>query len=451
MSIGLDSEDDFPYAFPGSGDPFSVSLLDSPHQESSPVVAVLQNQLQNLRAQIRVLKTERQIADGRADLALERIAEMQDRHQEALQQTERDTVNEDVDLQEQNRLLREQLSDAQSQIFSLQPYRKELTPDEIGREYDEMLETVQAWVEKLMSPYLEDHEKGTRQVLSWAKKNPAETMQFKKSLQAQPDLVHACMFPETDEDIVFSLVLRYLHDTIFQKILYGVLEHYTDVLSLVETHMQTSVEPKRDLFSVRNWTAEAYNALLSAPQFQKIRERLQRQLTMELAHKLKILCKKVDWDAFCKDISASCVQPAMQLYEKMQVSTHHFYLDINPMMAWRRDGSLITSPEFYDSVHQLDCQNILKNRKTFSLAKLDPQPSSKELSQGLLNVCAVTPALYMRRAGQRDAMKEPTLVRKQHSLVAWGPEEQRQEFLERGERTIAAQLLFSKEKVYPWV
>lgn len=263
MSIGLDSEDDFPYAFPGSDDPFSVSLLDSPHQGPSPAVTVLQNQLQNLRAQIRALKTEKQIADGRADLALERIAEMQDRHQEALQQTQRDTVNEYVDLQEQNRLLREQLSDAQSHIFSLQPYRKELTPDEIGRvsihtdkcladtkltalkEYDEMLEKVQAWVENLMLPYLEDHEKGARQVLSWAKKSAAETTQFKKSLQAQPDLVHACMFPETDEDIVFSLVLRYLHDTIFQKILYGVLEQYTDVFSLVETHMQTSVEPKR--------------------------------------------------------------------------------------------------------------------------------------------------------------------------------------------------------------
>lgn len=201
---------------------------------------------------------------------------------------------------------------------------------------------------------------------------------------------------------------------------------------------------------MRNWTAEAYNALLSAPQFQKIRDRTKTRLTSELANKLKVLCKKADWDAFYEDVSEVCIQPAMQLYEKMQMSTHHFYLDVNPMMIWRRDGSLATSPEFYESLNQLDCRNLLQHRKAFSLARLDPQPSNKELGHRLLNVCTVTPALYMRRVGQRDTIKEPTVVRKQQTLVAWGTEEARQEFSDGGERTIASHLYFLKERGYRW-
>ena len=40
------------------------------------------------------------------------------------------------ELAEENRVLREQLNDAQSHIFSLQPYRKDLTPEEVGQVRD---------------------------------------------------------------------------------------------------------------------------------------------------------------------------------------------------------------------------------------------------------------------------------------------------------------------------
>lgn len=126
------------------------------------------------------------------------------------------------------------------------------------QEFDEMVEKVQDWVQKLMAPYLDDHERGVQQVLTMAKKHNAETLSFKRSLQAQPDLVHASMFPETDEDIIAALVLRYLHDAIFQRILYGALDHYTEVLSLVETHMQVSVEPKRGMFEDLRRTTLCY-------------------------------------------------------------------------------------------------------------------------------------------------------------------------------------------------
>lgn len=201
---------------------------------------------------------------------------------------------------------------------------------------------------------------------------------------------------------------------------------------------------------MRNWTAEAYNALLSAPHFQKVRDDMQRKLTLGLAQKLRILSKRCDWESFCQSLSEECILPAMELYEKMQISTHHFYLDINPMIIWHRDGSLTTCLDFYGSLDQLDCSNVLQNRKAFAVAKLDPPPTRKDLMDQVINVCTVAPALYMRRVGQRDAIKEPTVVRKQQTLVAWGTEETRQKFLDRGERTIASHLYCFRERWSPW-
>lgn len=130
----------------------------------------------------------------------------------------------------------------------------------------------------------------------------------------------------------------------------------------------------------------------------------------------------------------------MKLYEKLQVSTHHFYLDVNPFMAWSTNGNLMSSAEFLDTLNTLDCRNVLQHRKAFNLAKLDPEPTPTELRHDLVNVCTVVPALMMRQVGQRDAIKEPVTVRKQQMLVAWGPEEKRRKFMENGEATIVAHL-----------
>jgi hypothetical protein len=131
-SGGVDSEDDYLSAFPVFDNPFSTSSFETSHESSMPDVTALQNKIQNLRATIRALKTEKQIAEERADRAVERITEMKELQQQTVENSTRETGGAVEDLQGQNRLLRDQLNDAQSHIFSLQPYRKELTPEEIG-------------------------------------------------------------------------------------------------------------------------------------------------------------------------------------------------------------------------------------------------------------------------------------------------------------------------------
>ncbi|KAK7425240.1 hypothetical protein QQZ08_008260 [Neonectria magnoliae] len=415
------------------------------HEEN----ARLRRHAQDLSRKINILITEKQIAEEKSERATERINEMKQAMNSGMTDIERDTESLARDLEkslEENRALREQLNDAQSHIFSLQPYRKDLTSEEIGREYDTLVEMIQDWVQKFMDPWLDDHTDGVEGVLNIARKRTSDANKFKRTLHQYPDLVHASSFPETDEDIIASIILRYLHDNIFQAILYSDIPKYTEVVSFIENSMQMSVEPKRDLFSVRTWTAEAYNALLSSPPFRSVRERRRKEMTIDLCSILKVFCKKEKMGWFYEQMDDNCVTPAMKLYEKLQVSTHHFYLDINPYIMWSPGGELNASPEFIDSLKNLDCRNILQNRKAFNLTKLDPQPSKKELYHRLLNVCTVVPSLYMRQIGQKDSIKEPIVVRKQQLLVAWGSEEKRNAFIEKGERTIISHLFHSKSE-----
>ena len=111
-----------------------------------------------------------------------------------------------------------------------------------------MVESIEDWVRKLMDPLLEDPEKGFETVLSSAKKRPLDISRFKKALQPHPDLVSACTFPETEEDIIVAIIMRFIHDEIFQKVAYGTITQCTGLISFIENLMQSEVKPKRGTF-----------------------------------------------------------------------------------------------------------------------------------------------------------------------------------------------------------
>ncbi|KAM0381211.1 hypothetical protein ACHAPY_005414 [Fusarium culmorum] len=402
----------------------------------------LDRRIQDLQRQLSTLTTDKQIAEEKSDTLSEKLNSLKQRMNSNMTEVEISSealADKVEDLGKENRALREQLNDAQSHIFSLQPYRKELTSEEVGQEYDALVEQVQDWVQKFMDPWLDDHQEGVDSLLSNAKKRAVDATRFKHILYQYPDLLHGASFPETDEDIITSVIMRYLHDHIFQTVLYGMISRYVEVISFIEKEMQMSVEPKRDLFSVRTWTAEAYNALLSSPQFKGVRNERREAMTRELANILKIFFKKDQFNWFCQNTCQRIVVPAMRLYEKLQISTNHFYLDVNSFIV-RAGGELTTSTDFIDTLENLDCKNVLQNRKTFNIGKLETPPSKKELYHRLHNVCTVVPALYMRQIGQRDAIKDPIVVRKQQMLVAWGPEEKRKAYQDNGDRTLVSHL-----------
>lgn len=96
----------------------------------------LRRHIQDLYKKINRLDTEKQIAEEKAERAAARVAEMKHHLNSDMSEIEISTealASERDKFKDENRALREQLNDAQSHIFSLQPYRKDLTPEEVGR------------------------------------------------------------------------------------------------------------------------------------------------------------------------------------------------------------------------------------------------------------------------------------------------------------------------------
>lgn len=93
---------------------------------------------QSILQEMEHLRVQLSAANSRADQA-ERAAEELERHLSSKPTPNEATTSSDESadaiksLQVENQGLRAELDDARSHIFSLQPYRKELTPEEVGR------------------------------------------------------------------------------------------------------------------------------------------------------------------------------------------------------------------------------------------------------------------------------------------------------------------------------
>ncbi|KLP01733.1 uncharacterized protein Y057_583 [Fusarium fujikuroi] len=118
----------------------------------------------------------------------------------------------------------ETLNDAQSHIFSLQTYRKDLTP-EVAQDYDALIEQIQDRVQKLMKAWLEDCDDDAHAFLTHAKRHILDADRLARFLKKYPDLIDGLNFPETDEDIVTSVIMRHLHVRVFQSFLYDAIPH----------------------------------------------------------------------------------------------------------------------------------------------------------------------------------------------------------------------------------
>lgn len=181
-----------------------------------------------------------------------------------------------------------------------------------------------------------------------------------------------------------------------------------------------------------------------------------KDLTVDLCSGLKLFRRDQDHRSFCISCQDNVVLPALKLHEKLLMSTHHFYLDINPYIVWNNRQVLEMSPDFLDNLGNLKCENILQNRRPLNFSKLDPPPTREDLVANLVNVMTVAPGLYMRQIGRGDAIKPPMVVRRQHLLVAYGPQDKRDRFTANSDRTLMNWVYFAKSEKHerssegPW-
>ncbi|KAM7203979.1 hypothetical protein V8F33_001950 [Rhypophila sp. PSN 637] len=342
-------------------------------------------------------------------------------------------------LQEENQSLKKNLDDARSHIFSLQPYITDMTPERIGTLFDDLMSNVMEWVTEFVDQF-QDNRSRIDELLSLAKRKPGEFAKLRKQIERHDDLSSGCLSPDTDIDIFVAITTRWLDENMFQTVLCGITPQCVEVITYIEASMQ-KLEPKRDLYAIRSWRAETLNALIASSEYQRTRRVHAERLTIALADIFKPFRKQQDKQEYYRSCLREIIMPALELDEAMSTSIHHYYLDLDPYANFNTKQELnIGAPDLIEKLSQLKLENILQNRKTLVLAKLQPCPSREEFQQMLVNVATIAPALRMKQVGMGDAIRPTTIVRPQHMLVAFGSQEQRENYLNNGEPTLITQV-----------
>ena len=130
--------------------------------------------------------------------------------------------------------LEQDLEEAHSLIFSLQPSQPPMTETEAARDFKTLLTSVEQWVDTKIS---------LSSSRSWSVSEQKATTLLLDLVTAQGR--SAFMFPGTDEYNIIAVILRFLYNAFFSTDFYGPLSGpYKSFLSRIE-HNMCQLEPPR--------------------------------------------------------------------------------------------------------------------------------------------------------------------------------------------------------------
>lgn len=106
------------------------------------------------------------------------------------------------------------------------------------------MDSIQDLIGPLLDPWFDLDSKSTSLAIAERSAN-LRTLQL--AIFEYPDLVSAAAWPNMDEDILLSLVMRYLNAKLFSTELYGVLPQLSANLQGISTHKLNHTTPLRGL------------------------------------------------------------------------------------------------------------------------------------------------------------------------------------------------------------
>jgi hypothetical protein len=221
--------------------------------------------------------------------------------------------------------------------------------------------------------------------------------------------------------------------------------HLTFLPELLQCYVPYSPAPNPlpDAASIRAWHSNTFAALASRPGFENDRASLTRNLTASLAKMLSIFkasgATPTDNKDFNSSIEAKIITPAVELAEKLQLSTEVYSLQwtqyVNGQPKDQRRGRSMADAELYE------CVNLSAGGKVIDFAA-DKKQRERERITYVLDIC---PGLYVQSV-KTGEYSEARVLKKGKILVAMPSKEQEpfQMWTPAGEE---ATLLGAMEKV----
>ncbi|KAI0107420.1 hypothetical protein F4776DRAFT_668223 [Hypoxylon sp. NC0597] len=327
-------------------------------------------------------------------------------------------------LVEENTQLQSAARDRESHIFSLLPYREDLTTYDAIRKYEDLVREVNDFVSDWTDSLL-DSDKLQAESIQYAKSNPGAIREFYNYLYKWEGLYGATIqMRDIDQEILNAFILRYLWENVFSTVLCNSAANVITVLDSLEHAMDESTDPKPDIFCVKSWRAQAHHAMFAHPDTRKLRKEVQHKLSHNLVYMLGFVGREKNKAAFAESLSTKIIDPALRLHEKFLTSTNDFRLGM--------DHSFRPGQKFDGEVARLRrvrCVDVAKNYRNFIIDKLNPIPSVEDLRRNLHILCSTRPALIVTEVGQGRSLKKPTVICKEQVLVAWIEQDGHQELI----------------------
>ncbi|KAI1210147.1 uncharacterized protein F4807DRAFT_459978 [Annulohypoxylon truncatum] len=312
--------------------------------------------------------------------------------------------------------LQSDVRERETQIFSLQPFRIEISQDEAKQSYDVIIRDINAFIDDWLNPLQRDSKLQNESVLR-AKRNGQDSRDFREYFIKYKDLHDIVLnFPnlDVDNEILTSYVARFIIEMVFEKGFSAIHPECARMLDLVEYSMRNSTNPVSDEYTTMSWRAQTSFAMLAIPEVEQAQRESRDQLTNTLAHLLGFMFDEKDREAFTNSIATSIIDPALKFQARLLCSTSErfsFGVHTEARAGQNFQGEM-------SNLRNLDCLNVAANFRKFDVDKLNPIPHIGQLQRELYMACSLHPALFATRVSSSSSNK-PILISKEQMLVSY--------------------------------
>uniref|UniRef100_A0A093V5W0 Uncharacterized protein n=1 Tax=Talaromyces marneffei PM1 TaxID=1077442 RepID=A0A093V5W0_TALMA len=288
--------------------------------------------------------------------------------------------------------LQQDLEEAHSLIFSLQPSQPPLTDTEAARDFKTLLTTVEQWVDTKVSV------SASRSWSSVVDQKGATTLLDLVTTQGRS----AFLYPGTDEFNIIAVIMRFLCDEFFSTNFFGPLSGASkSFLSRIE-HNMSQLDPPRDLRTRRTWHSETFTAIANGPGFRDRVEAMNRKLASDLFDILQIfITSTAPTENIIDGLYENIIKRAYTLSLKMQLSVDEYTIQ------WS---------DYYDS--QPNASIVIKDPDDFELLDLQRARtvSARPPQVRIQWLFDVTPKLSVRKV-LPNSYGRPKVLAKHRILV----------------------------------
>ncbi|RYP67205.1 hypothetical protein DL771_007367 [Monosporascus sp. 5C6A] len=327
-----------------------------------------------------------------------------------LQEINQATGVENTKLMKETRVMR-------SKLISLKPTRTGLLGDSGADKYHDLIARLDSWVGSWLAKVISDQAAET-QFLRRARADPALMEPFRAAVQRDQDIKSATSWPETEMELLTTLISRFLHEELFQKPIYGVRTQTVDFTErMAETMQKWNQEP----LQIDRWVAESYYAILANQETQDLRRTALTRMAKRLAGLIPFLASPNEKREFERALEEDLLGVAFEFHEQTLASSQRFRFEFESASeVGRKFRHSSEMEDIMGIASRLDITNACSSGAKLDFKRLKPQPHVGELRRGFTSICTVHPALVVSDlpAGT-EASEEVHVLEQQRMLGYW--------------------------------